>query len=1092
MTADDVRRPPEGRRPPEYRHRFRLPEPGHGEPAAGELTALAAAPDASLVAAVVGDRLLLVDDTGAELLRIGLRDSRVEGLWLTPRAELLLLLDRRGVNAFDPADGRPVELPGAMGSLAGATGGALTADGRLLAVTDRTGGVRALDLKQGSVTAVTCAAAATAPVWRPADPALWFAAADSLLGWDPRRPGGRPVVRVNGVARDLLRFAWSPDGTRLAGVGPWYGRLWTFADGDLLQAGELPGGQDVVFPDPDRLLIGTGAGLRSYRYRMGRIDHDPDADSGTDTGDGNGAARNVRAMATVTGPGALVVAWADGLVEVRRPPGPIDPEAGRTGSAAVRRWATAMARTVGRGGDPRPGRASRPSRTPVALGIAASRTTVAVATSRTSHPPVAWSPDGELFYTCPEPWVVAAYPAGGGAAYWEHPVEPGDGKGFSELAVDAAGHRLAAVSAYGEGVVIDTLGEPEVVARFPAGRRGAAWHPLDDRLAVGGTAEGVWLLPMPWLGDPQVLGRARDGARFAFAPDGSVLAVAGPESCLWQEADGVWHRALRLECPSEMTRVAFSPDGRRLAATGDEAAVVWRVGEANPYRVFGRPGGYPLAPALAWSPDGTLLAFPAEERAGGVVEVWDVEEGTRVGVLDPPERDARHVWGIAWSTVSGRLIATHSPGYATVWDLSELCAVTGTTGSSETAGRPEPSGRYGRRLPEDESAALVRLATATAEAALPVRLDDLAAVHSLLMRRHGDGSDRSSGPGREGAPERDAALGWPPEALAGAAVMVAADLSQHGFLAAPAATPPVILARAIEDALAEPGGGGADSAAGLDPLLVPRLNPDSLTLLRLLGADAVAADPLLPLRLKDLRLDLIPPQDYDGSRRKLRKGAASHTGRAEGQGGSDGLTGITRHGAIHYLLLSQLALDDELLDVRIVGGEVLYRLQATTVPSRGRPVVAILDDTAAAAGPVGVTIRLVTHLAAVSLLRAGHALDLVRLTEAERARTVAGAGDFAGIWAPCSLAVARRSEALRQADAAAYRRDLSSGPEPRIVVVTHEHRRFAAATPAGRAVNAVRVRFPGSPSPARSEPSTLPAWPTAAELHRALAYILGP
>ncbi|NUP51868.1 MAG: WD40 repeat domain-containing protein [Catenulispora sp.] len=1087
MTAEDVRPPAESRHPLTYRHRFRLPDLGHGEPAVGELTALAAAPDASLVAAVVGDRLLLVDDTGAELLRIALRDSRVEGLWLTPRADLLLLLDRRGVNAFDPADGRPVELPDALGSLAGATGGALTTDGRLLAVTDRTGGVRALDLKQGSVTTVMCAAAATAPVWRPADPSLWFAAADSLLGWDPRRPGGRPAVRVPGVARDLLRFAWSPDGTRLAGVGPWYGRLWTFADGELLEAGELPGGQDVVFPEPDRVLIGTGAGLRSHRYRMGRIEQDPDFDTGAGSGP-------VRAVATVTGPGALVVAWADGVVEVRRPPGPVDPESGRTGSAAVRRWATAMARTVGRGGDPRPGRARRLSRTPTALGIAASRTTVAVATSRTSHPPVAWSPDGEIFYTCPEPWVVAAYPAGGGAAYWEHAVEPGEGKGFSELAVDAAGHRLAAVSAYGEGVVIDTLGEPEVVARFPAGRRGAAWHPLDDRLAVGGAADGVRLLPMPWLGDPQVLGRAPDGARFAFAPDGSTLAVAGPESYLWQEADGVWHRSLRLVCPSEMTRVAFSPDGRLLAATGDEAAAVWHTGEAHPYQVFGRPGGYPLAPALAWSPDGALLAFPAPELAGGVVEVWDVEEGTRVGVLDPPERDARHVWGIAWSAVSGRLIATHSPGYATVWDLAELCGVAGTVGSSEAVGRPEheQSGRHGRRLPEDERAALVRLATAAAEAALPVRLDDLAAVHSLLVRRHGDGSDRGSGAGGEAVPERDGVLGWPPEALAGAAVTVAADLSQHRFLAAPTAIPSVILAQAMEEALSEPGDGREDSAAGLDPMLVPRLNPDSLTLLRLLGADAVAADPLLPLRLKDLRLDLIPPRDYDSPRRKLRQGAASHTGRAEGQGGSDGLTGLARHGAIHHLLLSQLALDDELLDMRIVGGEVLYRLQATTVPSRGRPVVAILDDTAAAAGPVGVTIRLVTHLAAVSLLRVGHALDLVRLTEAERARTIAGAGDFAEIWAPCSLAVARRSEALRQADAAAYRRDLSSGPEPRIVVVTHEHRRFAAATPAGRAVDAVRVRFPGSPAPGRSQPSTLSAWPTAAELHRALACIVGP
>jgi hypothetical protein len=125
-----------------------------------------------------------------------------------------------------------------------------------------------------------------------------------------------------------------------------------------------------------------------------------------------------------------------------------------------------------------------------------------------------------------------------------------------------------------------------------------------------------------------------------------------------------------------------------------------------------------------------------------------------------------------------------------------------------------------------------------------------------------------------------------------------------------------------------------------------RINDHMLTLLRLLGPDAVTIDPLPPLRLRD-HAPLLP-----GGHRltaalaeATRQFHTSADARFGGQRGHAGTIEFARTGTPTNLLTTQLALPPEIFTARHLSNELIYRLHHGPTQPRLTPTTIILDTT---------------------------------------------------------------------------------------------------------------------------------------------------
>jgi WD40 repeat protein len=187
---------------------------------------------------------------------------------------------------------------------------------------------------------------------------------------------------------------------------------------------------------------------------------------------------------------------------------------------------------------------------------------------------------------------------------------------------------------------------------FPdGGRRWALWELRD-----GHTAR-------------QVL--AVDGATFfAFSPDSRRVAVSLPDGWVrLHDLAGGGER--RLGPDLRALHMAFSPDGRQLALVllrNNTAVEVLDVQTNAVVAWFPNPAE---VHALAWSPDGRLLAAGCDDRN---VHVWDVPRRQEQAVL---EGHQKQVWSVCFHP-SGNLLASWAGDSTTrLWDpVSGRCLVT--------------------------------------------------------------------------------------------------------------------------------------------------------------------------------------------------------------------------------------------------------------------------------------------------------------------------------------------------------------------------------------------------------------------------------
>lgn len=153
----------------------------------------------------------------------------------------------------------------------------------------------------------------------------------------------------------------------------------------------------------------------------------------------------------------------------------------------------------------------------------------------------------------------------------------------------------------------------------------------------------------------------------AFAEDGSLVAGGASDGTVrvWDAATGEqWARLAGHG--ADVTRLAFQTGGRHLVSSGrDGSTRVWDVSAGGSREWFTQATAELIYSGVAYSPDGSLLAAPAEPSG---VLVWDARTGEEVArlVAGTPKRST-----IAFSP-DGSLLASGSDmaRSVAVWEVS--------------------------------------------------------------------------------------------------------------------------------------------------------------------------------------------------------------------------------------------------------------------------------------------------------------------------------------------------------------------------------------------------------------------------------------
>jgi hypothetical protein len=609
---------------------------------------------------------------------------------------------------------------------------------------------------------------------------------------------------------------------------------------------------------------------------------------------------------------------------------------------------------------------------------------------------------------------------------------------FANRYLAACGHSHDTV------VVLDATDGREVTRL--SGGQDPAWAPDRPRLAVPAPAAGrspAEEILVHDLNGAQTRLAVREGTGSpAWSPDGQYLAAPTRDAViLWDARTLQRVRLLSAGHPARirLDRVAWSPNGTMLAAAPTDRRSPVNVWDTTRWEVVSRLGpaaGSPLSRSLAWSPDSRLLAFPSP-RDHASVEVWDAAESRRVLTISPADDRCRYAWVIRWAP-DGGLGVSYGNGMVVRW--------TGviTPGADS---RPLP-------LPIP---LLAQLGSAAAGCAVAQPMAVLADLVSLLQGRS---PDRLSAVVDHRRVAMLRALRWPPPAVLGLALLVAADLPPDERYRPPEQVGvEAVTAELVRALSGRPVPAVTDEAPIVDLTgALDRIDDETLAVARMLGPETVAARPELLVRIRRLHLgnwQLTPRQ-----RRVLGVRAVLNAGTVmQGRGRGGSRAGISRHGELSALLHSQLVLDDDLLVAKQARDDLLYRTREGSLPPAAQPVVFVLDDTPPVHGLVGSTLRVVAQLLATHLIGKHRRCALIRMGPPARVRFLATPVDLVELWSPGSPDPPATDAAQRLVGSATAQLVDPLGGRVRVVVLTHPYLPW----PDREGQHVIRVHYPGRP-----------------------------
>jgi WD40 repeat protein len=636
---------------------------------------------------------------------------------------------------------------------------------------------------------------------------------------------------------------------------------------------------------------------------------------------------------------------------------------------------------------------------------------------------------------------------------------------------------------------------------------------------------------------------------WGVGPDGTpLLATASNDRTarIWNPDTGQELRVLTGHNASvEAIAWGVGPDGTPLLATAsNDGTRIWDPDTGQELRALPGHASFVFAAAWATRPDGTML-LATGSRDG--TRIWDPATGQELRALPGPGQGSDGVFAVAWAQASdGRLLlatATNGTGTVQICDPAtgdELASLpgtgslwrsavwtrdregnlllllanpdpasgpvrawlveTGTGGPTE----PPPPGRPGTRHATREDRPLLRLGAAGLW--LPLGL-----LADLITLTGTEDTPPDEAPRAGWYDARLAALAdepgigrlrelaagqpsWRPDARAAFAALLAADLSIPAQYTPPDDADPATLASALAAVLADlPGGLSAASwqvpAAELRDVTA-RITAQTITLLQILGPDACAADPLLPLRLAHYvpQLPSLSPSELrllaqaDG--RRTARGQAAAVGTLTY---SPGTVGVTRTGSLTRLLATQLALPADLLTTRLAENQLLFRQHRAPAPPAPRPLTLILDTTPPTYGPAGTALRLATHLITTTLWAHGHHPALITLGHPATPVQLHTPADLLAIWTATTLN--NPGPPLTAA-----RRTAATLGQPALLL-THHHTARDNAYPAGPATRLLTTHQPPEKPPAGPAGpwhAHLPPAPTQDQLITAIGRLLIP
>ncbi len=585
-------------------------------------------------------------------------------------------------------------------------------------------------------------------------------------------------------------------------------------------------------------------------------------------------------------------------------------------------------------------------------------------------------------------------------------------------------------------------GEAVSVGRHDGSVTDVCFSPDGDRLATASFDRTVRIWDVR-RGEQVLRYRRHSGWVRAvdWSPDGELLVSASKNKTLriWTAADGTELR--RFDHSSEPLSVSWSPAGERLAISGLDGQVVIRS-RASWDEVTRCEGHRKTVGCVVWSPDGRLLASCSHDRT---IRIWDAATGREVHRFD---HDENHSWQLSWAPNGAFLATSLQGGVIRFYDVRDLLHpelhATQLT-------RPAP-------LPSDFRPLPVALAQLT-------RLGigaPCSHVRALLGLTAGTLADDTAQPLAEHpGVGRIVKMRWPAAARVGLVALLLHPLPQKDEWSLPDGISPTHLRNALAEGFAgdevTPDAPSLPIAALLKAADV--FDDRLLTLLEVVGPDAVAADPGLPLRLlpqaPKLPATAAPKRRLLGVRLRLDQGGPAH-----GHGAGTERTGIDVRGDWRSMMPWQLALPDDVLRGRFVRQEILYRARSGEEPPRLRPAVLVLDVSPPVFGPVEQTTRLAAHVVASSLLDAGLPVVLVTAGGSGSVRTLEGPADLVEIWTERSLEGADEAGILRLARAM---RETLAGDALSPIVVLLSHVFFGAdgEMPEVSGLRGLFVQYPG-------------------------------